>query len=97
MFQLQFYTQALDQCEKMLSDLGVVKIGARDTADAAQVYYEFSLSKSKHWLSCTVACPNNYVLENRQWPQIVQETQEPLQVPELQKYMGSTYLQKEFR
>lgn len=33
--------QALDQCEKMLNDLGVVKIGARDTADVAQVYYEF--------------------------------------------------------
>ncbi|ESW25953.1 hypothetical protein PHAVU_003G079600 [Phaseolus vulgaris] len=30
------HPQALDQCEKMLSDLGVVKIGARDTADAAQ-------------------------------------------------------------
>ncbi|QCD79745.1 prephenate dehydratase [Vigna unguiculata] len=30
------HPQALDQCEKMLNDLGVVKIGARDTADAAQ-------------------------------------------------------------
>lgn len=34
--------QALAQCEMTLNDLGAVKIGAHDTAAAAQVYYEFS-------------------------------------------------------
>lgn len=90
--------QALAQCETVLNDLGAVKIGAHDTAVAAQVYYEFSfLSESKYWLDCRVTYPNYSGLVDRQWPQTVQEGLELLQVPELQKYMALTFLLKEFR
>jgi hypothetical protein len=34
--------QALAQCEVVLNELGVDKIGAHDTAVAAQVHCEFS-------------------------------------------------------
>ncbi|KAL2339196.1 hypothetical protein Fmac_013642 [Flemingia macrophylla] len=61
------HPQALAQCGTLLSNLGVVKISASDTASAAQ------------------------------WPQNVQGTLELLQVPELEKYMGLTFLQKDSR
>lgn len=33
--------QALAQCEMVLNELGVDKIGAHDTAAAAKVYYQY--------------------------------------------------------